>query len=135
MNIIVDTCVWSLALRRKTAGPIPPVVIELQSLVLDGRVQMIGAIRQELLSGIKPGQQFKKLEAHLRSFPDLPSTTEDHVLAAKYFNMCRTKGVQGSNTDFLICAMAVNHKLPIFTSDEDFSYFAKHLPVTLHSID
>ena len=27
---------------------------------------------------------------------------------------CRTNGVQGSNTDLLICAVAINHQLPVF---------------------
>ena len=133
MKVIVDTSVWSLALRRqnkKTAGSHSS---ELQSLILDGRVQMIGAVRQELLSGIKEEPQFKKLEMNLRSFPDLPAMTADYVLAAKFFNICRSNGVQGSNTDFLICAIAANNHTPIFTTDGDFTHFAEYLPILLHT--
>jgi len=41
--------------------------------------------------------------------------------------------VQGSNTDFLICAVAVRNQLAIYTTDKDFSIFAKHLPIILHA--
>lgn len=94
---------------------------------------MIGAIRQELLSGIKDRAQFERLREHLRSFPDLPLTNEDYEQAAEFFNTCRQQGIQGSNTDFLICAVAVRNSLSILTNDEDFEYFAKVLPVSLHS--
>jgi hypothetical protein len=131
MKVLVDTSVWSLALRRggdSTLGP----VRELRSLIADNRVQMIGAIRQELLSGIRDEGQFNELEARLSAFPDLPGSSEDHVMAARFYNECRGKGVQGSNTDFLICAVAVRHRLAIFTTDKDFALFAKHLPIVLH---
>ena len=57
---------------------------------------------------------------------------EDYVTASKFFNLCRAMGIQGSNTDFLICAVAVRHKLAIFTADRDFVYFAKCLPIVLY---
>ena len=130
MKILVDTCVWSLALRR--VGKKSAHIAELQNLILDHRVQMIGPVRQELLSGIRQETQFQRLEKNLRSFPDLPVCTADHVLAARFFNLCRSKGIQGSNTDFLICALATQHKMPIYTTDNDFTHFAKFLPITLH---
>lgn len=57
---------------------------------------------------------------------------EDYVTAAKFFNLCRSRGVQGSNTDFLICAVAVRHDDAIFTTDVDFTRFARYVPVVLH---
>ena len=129
----MDTSVWSLALRRNDRKVPLAHVTELERLILDNRVQMIGAVRQELLSGIKQDAQLKKLEVQLRSFPDLQATTAEYVLAARFFNLCRSNGVQGSNTDFLICAFAVNHKLSIYTTDEDFTNFSRYLPISLHA--
>ena len=131
MNVLVDTSVWSLALRRglTSDGPEVPELIE---LIKEARVQMIGPVRQELLSGIKSQSQFQKLRNHLRSFPDLELTIRDYEYAAEFFNLCRSKGVQGSNTDFLICAIAARNKTPIFTTDRDFILFQLHLPITLH---
>jgi predicted nucleic acid-binding protein len=131
MKVLVDTSVWSAALRRSRDRETDPVR-ELRNLITDNRVRMIGPIRQEILSGIREETQFKKLEARLSAFPDLPLNQEDHVTAARFFNLCRRKGVQGSNTDFLICAVAVHHRLAIFTTDRDFSLYAKHLPIVLH---
>jgi hypothetical protein len=131
MKVLVDTSVWSLALRRDLP-PDGPEVAELTELVKEGRVQMIGPVRQELLSGIKSQAQFRKLCDHLRSFPDLELTSRDYEYAAEFFNLCRSKGVQGSNTDFLICAIAACQKTPIFTTDRDFTLFQLHLPIMLH---
>lgn len=122
-----------MALRRKGDSRNEPVTSALASLVEDGRVVMIGPIRQELLSGIREMVQFERLREHLRAFPDLPLTTEDHEEAAAFFNQCRDRGIQGSNTDFLICAVAVRNGFSIFTNDDDFGHFAKVLPITLHS--
>ena len=53
------------------------------------------AIRQEILSGVRDEAQFRELEVHLAAFPDLPLTTADHVTAAQFFHLCRTKGIPG----------------------------------------
>jgi len=131
MKVIVDTSVWSLALRRDANESLAPDQ-ELRHLIHDHRVQMIGPIRQEILSGIRSESQFGKLQKHLESFPDLPIHTEDYVAAAQFFNRCRSEGVQGSNTDFLICALAVRNKFSIYTTDKDFELFSKHLAIVLH---
>ena len=119
MKVLVDTSVWSLALRRdkvESSGPVQ----ELRHLIYNHRVQMIGQIRQEILSGIRKDSQFKKLQKHLESFPDIPILTEDYVNAANFFNRCRSKGIQGSNIDFLICAVAYRNKFLIYTIDKYF---------------
>ena len=129
--VLVDTSVWSLALRRKRQAP-TPVVRELAEVVREGRVAMIGPIRQELLSGLKESQQFDLLRDHLRAFPDLALESADFEEAAQCFNRCRAKGIQGSNTDFLICAVAVRRNWAIFTTDGDFPAYARALPLHLH---
>jgi predicted nucleic acid-binding protein len=134
MKVIVDTSVWSLALRRDKRGSSAPVQ-ELRRIIHDHRVQMIGPIRQEILSGIRSESQFKKLQKHLESFPDLPILTEDYVAAAKLFNRCRSKGIQGSNIDFLICAVAIRNSFSIYTTDKDFEIFSKHIQIVLHQAD
>ena len=130
MKILVDTCIWSMALRRKTVID-DEIVERLKELILVQRVQMIGAIRQELLSGIKTEKSYENLKTYLQAFPDLELETKDYEMAAKFFNICRSNGIQGSNTDFLICAIARNRKMPIFTVDKDFYNFQKFLPIEL----
>ena len=133
MKILVDTSVWSLALRRGDQTHLE-CEKELCGLIQDHRVQMIGPIRQEVLSGIRSESQFIDLKKHLDSFPDIPILTEDYVEAAKYFNLCRSKGIQGSNTDFLICSVSVRNELPIYTVDKDFLLYRKHIPIRLHKL-
>lgn len=133
MNVLVDTGVWSLALRRREPAD-GALVGELIELINEQRVVLIGPVRQELLSGIRGSAQFLKLRDHLSAFPDMPLKESDYESAAEFFNLCRAKGVQGSNTDFLICATAVNNELAILTADKDFSLFSKYLPVRLHQV-
>lgn len=136
MNVLVDTSVWSLALRRRRGG-VSAEARELTELLREGRVEMIGPIRQELLSGVNAREQFDTLREHLRAFPDVPLDNEDFEQAAEYFNeyfnLSRAAGVQGSNTDFLICAVAVRRKLAIFTTDNDFAAFQRLIPITLYA--
>ncbi|MCF3576694.1 PIN domain-containing protein [Planktothrix agardhii] len=131
MNVLVDSSVWSLALRRNTTNEAIVIVNVLRDLIADGRVVLLGAIRQEVLSGVRYKEQFSRLQEYLRAFPDLELTTEDFELAAEFFNTCRTKGVQGSNTDFLLCAVAHCRGYSIFTTDKDFENFRSHIPVIL----
>ncbi|MEA1923503.1 MAG: PIN domain-containing protein [Pseudomonadota bacterium] len=131
MKIIVDTCVWSLALRRNTVEN-NPYIGELKNLIEEIRVQLIGPIRQELLSGVKSKKHFNTLKLHLEAFADIELESMDYELAAEYFNAARKKGIQGSNTDFLICAISSRRKMPILTTDNDFTNFQSVFPVSLH---
>lgn len=131
MKVLVDTSIWSLALRRETPKD-QGLVKELSDLIRDVRVQIIGPIRQELLSGIKSQKQFESLRLHLSAFPDIPLEAVDYEKAAEFFNICRKHGIQGSNTDFLICSVAYHRDLEIFTTDKDFDNFQQHIPIKLY---
>ena len=137
MKVLVDTSVWSLALRRPGNISMAPeqqkVVNTLTDLVRDGRAAFIGAIRQELLCGIKALSQFEALRDSLAAFDDIALHRQDYESAAQSFNTCRANGVQGSNTDFLICAVSIRHRLPIFSLDRDFLMYQKWLPLHLYA--
>jgi predicted nucleic acid-binding protein len=130
--VIVDTSVWSLALRRKQPSAVA-VTAEFARLIDLGEALIAGPIRQELLSGITTQTQFKLLRERLEAFPDIPVHTADYERAAACFNQCRTQGIQGSNTDFLICALALRLDLPVFSLDQDFARYAHVLKVRLHA--
>jgi predicted nucleic acid-binding protein len=131
MKVLVDTSVWSLALRRR--APEHPSVDELHRLIVAGRAAIVGPIRQEVLSGIRDGAVFERLRDHLGAFPDEPLATSDYERAAQFFNACRAKGLQGSNTDFLLCAVCVGHRMPLLTTDGDFQRYSTVIPVALHA--
>ena len=135
MNVLVDTSVWSLALRWKTESLNATekfIVAELSELVREGRARLIGLVRQELLSGIKTTEQYEKLRLHLRSFPDEPIDTSDYEEAAKAGNRCRGKGIVVSIVDILLCAVAIKREWAIFTIDPDFTNYVKVFPISIH---
>jgi len=132
MRVLVDTCIWSKVLRRQS--PDENLAGVLEDLIRDGRVFLIGPIRQELLSGIPNPAQFKKLQKALSAFDDIALTTEHFVQAAQFSNRCRKKGIQGSTTDFLICAVAHLEHLQILTTDANFPRYARHLSIQLCGI-
>ena len=134
MNVVVDTSAWSLAFRRVRGSSQSDarVVGELTELIQEGRVLLMGPIRQELLSGISDDGQFKNLRDRLRAFNDLDIRGPDYERAAEFSNVCRREGVQGSHSDFLICSVAEANGASILTMDKDFKRYAKHIPVTLH---
>ena len=137
MKVLVDSSIWSLALRRKARdlnSREQLLVRELTGLVSDGRAGIIGLIRQELLSGIKTQAHFEELRKTLSAFPDELVNTEDHEAAAKAGNACRAKGIAVSVVDILICAVAQRRGMAIFTTDPDFENYARELPLKLHSL-
>lgn len=129
MRVLVDTCVWSQVLRHK--NPNLELTKKMKDLINDGRVCIIGPIRQELLSGVPDIKQFNQLKELLSSFEDIPLKTEHFLGAAEFTNICRSKGIQGSTIDFLICAVAHSENLIILTTDNDFENYKKYLSIKL----
>jgi hypothetical protein len=93
------------------------VLASLTESIKDGRVAIIGPIRQEVLSGIKYLVQFEKLRFALEAFPDEPLTTPHYEEAARLYNLCRSRGVECGSTDILICAVAARMQWTVLTCD------------------
>jgi predicted nucleic acid-binding protein len=130
VNVLVDSNVWSEALRRDQSLVSSEVQV-LRDLILEDRVQLIGALRQEILSGIRESERFARFKEKLRAFPDHEIEPERYEEAAAFFNQCRTQGIQGSHTDFLLCACAVAWNQPILTKDQDFRRYQALIPIQL----
>lgn len=132
MKVLVDTSVWSLALRRRERlGQEQAVVDVLTELVRDLQVIMMGPIRQEILSGVSQQATFASLQSRLSVFSDHPIQTADYERAAEFYNICRRSGIQGSHVDYLICAVAYAQGFQIFTLDLDFEHYQTLLPISL----
>ena len=137
MIALVDTCVWSLALRRTKTDLNPReqrTVKTLEELIVEGRARLLGVVRQELLSGIRLKAQFDRVAAALRSFEDVALGIEDYEEAAAADNKCRSAGLAGSTTDFLTCAVAMRRDWGVFTTDQDFARYGKVLPMKLTAV-
>lgn len=121
MKLLVDTSVWSLALRRKPTASLSAEEEQLRELlseaIRNGWVVMIGPIRQELLSGIKEAAQFERLKIALVPFRDEIIETADYEDAARMYNLCRSRGLACGPVDMLICAAAVRRHWELLTGD------------------
>lgn len=132
MNVLVDTSIWSLALRKKVKNEYEQQIVSiLNELINTNSVRIIGAIRQEILSGIPSQDLFNRLSKSLATFQDLTVDTNIHIKAAECFNICRRNGVQGSHIDFLICATSFCYNIPIFTLDKDFMNYSQYVNINI----
>jgi len=137
MQVLVDTSIWSLALRRTSTDLNPrerSLSAALRELIRDGRAQLVGPVRQELLSGIRQEISFRKLRNHLRAFDEPRIEVADYEEAARINNQCRSRGIAGSAIDFLICASACRRNWLIFTADQDFARYASIVPLKLYEV-
>ena len=130
-GVIIDTCMWSLAFRGKKPREVK-VAREIANLIDENRAKIIGVIRQEVLSGYSDVQNYMDLRDKLRYFPNEPMIDLDYEVATEYSNLCRRNGIQGSHTDFLICAVSIRSKMKIYTNDKDFRRYSKYLPLELY---
>jgi len=131
--IVVDTTIWSKAYRRKKNSNENQAVLKELYDILDMEEEiLIGPVRQELLSGISNKDVFDDLAIKLDGFNNYEVQLADHDLAAEFFNICTSNGIQGSQTDYVICAVAHRYNSEIFTQDNDFNNYKKYLPIKLH---
>jgi predicted nucleic acid-binding protein len=134
-RILVDTSVWSLALRKKDKNDQELRVInQLSKIINNLDMVIIGPIRQEILSGISDKKKYEELREKISIFEDFQLHTYDYELAAELFNECRKHGIQGSHIDYLICAVAMNNDMSILTLDNDFQLYKKHMKLKIEKI-
>ena len=135
MLVLVDTPIWTLALRRTSTDlnrREQRLTSALRELIRDGRAQLVGPVRQELLSGIGHETSFRKLRDQLRAFEEPNLEMADYEEAAHINNQCRSRGIAGSAMDFLICAAASRRDWEIFTTDQDFTRYAAVIRLNLY---
>jgi len=132
--VLVDTPVWSQAIPRAKADANPKVTNRLAELVLENTAVVLGSVRQEVLSGISTQEEFARTRVRMEVIPDFPIEPQDHVFAAQLYNTCRRAGIQGSHTDFLLCAVSIRQDMEIFTLDKDFTHYAKAIPIRLFKV-
>lgn len=130
MKVLVDTPIWSYALRSQKKEYQSEIDM-LTSLIRDQRAIIIGPIRQEILSGYSDMRKYKIIREKLSYFENTPIFDADYEFAAELNNKCRKKGIQGSHIDFLICAVAKRIDVPIFTNDKDFEHYQKIISIKL----
>lgn len=131
MSLLVDTSVWSLALRRDTPPDVPEVEALGAALLGGDVVATTGVIVQELLQGTVPERARTRITETFAILDYLTPTREDHVAAAEIRNALRARGVQVDTIDALIAQLAIAGKHTLLTTDRDFHAAAKHVPLDL----
>ena len=131
-RVLVDSDVWSEFYRKRIGDP-SEQVRQLRALIIGRQVLVIGAIRQEVLTGWRYPHQFEQVHEQMRAFPNEVLTEREYELAAEFSNTCHSKGIQGSHTDFLICACSAAWDVPILSRDQDYGRYAEHVPVRLYA--
>ncbi len=127
MNLVVDTSVWSLVLRRSRVEEGSPYVRAFRAHIeADDGVFLTGNILQELLDGLRDRKEFDRLVKLLDPFPLIAIERETHVAAAELRQRCRARGVQVGPIDCLIAAACIQENYPLLTADRDFLRIARH---------
>jgi len=131
VNVLVDTNVWSLALRRAPGSPSPEVVRLDRCLERGDVIVTTGLVLQELLQGFHGPTQRKKIIKEFSLLPVIMPEVEDHIEAATLRNHCRRRGVQVGTIDALLARLAIRHDLHLLTADRDFHAMAEHCSLAL----
>ncbi len=129
MTLLVDTSVWSLALRRDPAPPTPPtphVYALRDGLEGDEIVVTTGLVLQELLQGFSGPRARKEIIERFTALPLLTPDRQDHIDAAALRNHCRRSGVQIGTIDALLAQLCIRHGLTLLTTDNDFVHAAEY---------
>ncbi|MCB9497037.1 MAG: PIN domain-containing protein [Fibrobacteria bacterium] len=118
-HVLVDTNIWSTFFRRNKPED-DRLRSNLEMLMRENRILIIGPIRQEILTGIKDHGKYLLLKEYLRAYEDQPITTETYELAAQIANECAKTGIAMSSIDATIVAVIVSEGYEIYTYDQDF---------------
>ena len=126
MTLLVDTSVWSLALRRDVEANEPEVHALKEALFGSDLVVTTGLVLQELLQGFSGAKAQTQITERFAALPLLQPDRDDHIGAAVLRNTCRQSGVQMGTIDALLAQLAIRHDLTLLTTDKDFTHAAQH---------
>jgi predicted nucleic acid-binding protein len=128
-QVLIDTNIWSTFFRRNKPED-QKLRANIEMLMQENRISMIGPIRQEILTGIKDDNKYAILKEYLQAFEDEPITTEAYEYAAKVANGCMKNGMAISAIDAIIVAVIVLHGFEIYSNDQDFIRYKSIVPFT-----
>jgi predicted nucleic acid-binding protein len=134
-KLIIDTSVWSEALRRKKNTVNSSETIVRKIIENDDEIVLLGFILQEILTGISNEKLFSEIKDILDDFQYLDITKNDYIYASELSNKCRSKGIIAGSIDFLIASTAIRNELQLVTFDKDFINISKHSDLNILDID
>ena len=133
MSLLVDTSVWSLALRRDASTDEPEVQALVEALAGSDVVVTTGLVLQELLQGFTGPKAASAIVERFSALALVQPDRDDHIAAAELRNKCRRAGVQLGTVDALIAQLCIRNGLTLLTSDQDFIHAARHCELKVWS--
>ncbi len=131
MTLLVDTSVWSLALRRDSPMEAREVIALREALDGADAVVTTGLVLQELLQGFSGPKAKEAIINRFGALPLIQPDRQDHVAAAEVRNACRRGGVQIGTIDALLIQLCGRYEITLLSSDKDFVSAARHVPFRL----
>ena len=119
--ILVDTSIWIEILTRN-----PRQAVREEELF---NFVTCGPVVQEVLQGLRPGLQSDAFRTAFLAIPVLsdPVPLGLFVSAAEIYRQGRRRGITiRSSADCLIAAIAIDHGIPVWHRDRDFSAIARY---------
>ena len=99
VRVLVDTSVWSQALRKGSEN-VEPAVQRLRELLQEGRrPSSQGLILQEVLQGFRDDAMFRTVARRLEAFPLLQLDRAHYVASAQLRRVCAATGIAASTGD------------------------------------
>jgi predicted nucleic acid-binding protein len=126
MSLLVDTSVWSLALRRDVPPAAPEVRALRDALAGGDIVATTGIVLQELLQGVVREPVRARIIETFSALAYVAPTRDDHIAAAGVRTTLRAAGVQVGTIDSLIAQLAIAGNHTLLTTDKDFHAAARH---------
>ena len=131
MKLLIDTSVWSLAMRRDSPEKHASVAVLADALTQGGGVFTTGLILQELLQGFQGPKARPQILEVFKPLALIVPRREDHIAAAELRNDCRRRGLRIGTIDALLAQLCIRHNLLMLTTDNDFTLLAAHAPLRL----
>ena len=126
MTLLVDTSVWSLALRRDGSASEPEVHQLKEALLGADVVVTTGLVLQELLQGFSGPKARAQIIERFAALPLIQPDREDYIAGAELRNTCRRAGIQIGTIDALLAQLSIRHDLTLLSTDNDFKLAAQH---------
>lgn len=131
MTLLVDTSVWSLALRRDGPGDDPEVRALREALEGFDAIVTTGLVLQELLQGFNGPRAMQVIVERFQALPLISPDRHDHVAAAEIRNTCRRGGIQIGTIDALLIQLCGRHDLTLLSTDRDLRHASRCVPFRL----
>ena len=134
-RVIIDTSVWSEALRRKKNTINSSETIIRKIIEKDIEILLLGIILQEILSGISNEKLYNEIKKILDDFVYLETTKNDYIYASELSSKCRSNGIKAGSIDYLIASTTIQNDLHLVTYDKDFVNISKYTDLKIFDIE